>query len=267
MKKRNVVVLSILLVLLPVLFFLLKGMYVPFNIIPKSEVAFCPPPPVVVNWVQPKDRKLIKTGTLSFECEDLNKTRSAIETAVKQYGGFVMNEQLHHRTDSSGQDLTIRVPFENFDALISGISQQAQHLDRRDIRIEDVTERYFDTETRLSVKRQVETRYRELLGMAKNVKDILAIEEQLAILRENIEGAEAQLKRLDDQVALSTLDVSYYVSLDDSPRFSRYFQEGIRNGWEALVWMLIGLLNIWPFILIVILLIFGFRFQKNRHIK
>lgn len=265
MKKRTVIIISVLLILIPAILVVLKGMLVPMTVVKKEEVKFSASGSVGVNWVQAKDRKLIKSGDLSFKCSDLDETRNAIETAVKQHGGFIVNERLYRYSKRSTQSLEIRVPSENFDSLVSDISEGGQRLDQRDIEIEDVTEQYLDTKTRLSVKRQLEARYREILVEAKNVTDILAIEEQLAKLREDIESAEGQLKRLDDQVALSTLDVSYYVQLNEAPEFAKYFRTGIGNGWENLVWFFIGLLNIWPFILIVIMLIGSFRFYIKRN--
>ncbi len=266
MKKRTVVILSTLLILIPATFVVIKGSLVTHTVVKKEEKMFCPPSPGNIDWVQTKDRKLIKTGDLSFECVNLNETRDAIETAVKHYNGFIVNERLYrgYNNKTSNQALEIRVPSENFDFLVSDISKGAQRLNQRSVEIEDVTEKYLDTETRLSVKRQLEARYRELLGEAKNVKDILAIEEQLAKLREDIESAEGQLKRLDDQVALSTLDVSYYVRLDEPPQFARHFRNGLGNGWDNLVWFFVGLLNIWPFILIVLLLIGGFKINRKQ---
>lgn len=269
MKKRIVIILSILLILIPALFVMIKGSLVTFSTVAKEEKRFCPPLSEGSAWVQAKDRKRIKTGDLSFECENLSKTRNEIAGALKQYGGFIVNDRLYQGYDHqrSYQDLKIRVPVENFDELVADISKGAQRVDSREIEIEDVTEQYLDTETRLAVKQQLEARYRELLVEAKNVKDILAIEEQLAKLREDIESAEGKLKRLDDQVTLSTLDITYYVLLDESPEFARYFRKGVGNGWENLVWFFVGLLNIWPFILIVITLISGVRFNRKRKNK
>jgi hypothetical protein len=265
MKKRTVIILSILLILIPSLFVFIKSSFVTFGVAGGKEMAFAADV-ANVDWVQAKERKLIKTGDLSFECANLFQTRSAIESAIKQAGGFIVQERFYKGYDNktSNQDLTIRVPSENFDSLVAEISKGAQHIDSRTIEIEDVTERYLDTETRLSVKRQLEARYRELLAESKKVADVLEIEKQLAIIREDIESAEGQLKRIDDQVALSTLEVTYYIRLNESPEFARYFHRGLGNGWENLVWFCVGLLNIWPFILIVILLIGGFRFRRNR---
>lgn len=265
MKKRTVIILSILLILIPALFVFIKGSLVTYSVC-KKETKFFAPPVAGSDWIQAKERKLIKTGDISFECTDLSETRSSIESTVKQYGGFIVNEKLYkgYNNKTSNQDLKIRVPAEHFDALIADISKGAQHIDSRTVEIEDVTEQYLDTETRLSVKRQLETRYRELLSQASKVTDILEIEKQLAKIREDIESAEGQLKRLDNQVALSTLDVTCYVRLNESPEFARYFRNSIGNGWNNLVWFAVGLLNIWPFILMVIALIAGVRVQKKR---
>ncbi len=266
MKKRTIIILSVLLILIPSIAVFIKGSLVTFHTISKEEKAFSASSISRTDWVQITERKLIKNGALTFECADLTETRNLIESAVKQSGGFLVNERLYrgYNNKRSNQDLKIRVPSEKFDELVSEISKGAQHLDQRSIEVEDVTEQYLDTETRLTVKQELESRYRELLSKAKDVKDILAIEEQLAKLREDIESAEGQLKRLDDQVTLSTLDVTYYVRLNESPEFARYFKNGFGNGWDNLTWFIVGLLNIWPFILIVILMIGGFKINRKR---
>ncbi|MDZ8120209.1 DUF4349 domain-containing protein [Pontiella agarivorans] len=265
MKKQTVIIFSILLILIPAFLIGLKGMIVTSSTIAKEEKRFCPPTPIDI--IQPENRKLIKTGDLSFECHNLDKTRREIENTVKRYDGFIAKERLYYGYDkkTSNQDLKIRVPAEHFDALVSDISKGAKHIDQRVIEIEDVTDQYFDIETRLSVKRQLETRYRELLSDARDVTDILNIEEQLANVREEIESAEGQLKRLDDRIILSTLDITYYIHLDDSPGFSAYFKNGFGNGWNNLLWFAVALLNIWPFILSAIILILGFRFHRKRN--
>jgi hypothetical protein len=265
MKKWTVIILAILLILIPSLFVFIKSSFVTFSVAGGKEMAFAADV-AGVDWVQTKERKLIKTGDLSFECANLSQTRSSIESAIKQYDGFIVHERFYKGYDhkTSNQDLTIRIPSEHFDSLVADISKGAQHIDSRTIEIEDVTDKYLDTETRLAVKHQLESRYRELLADAKKVTDVLEIEKQLATIREDIESAEGQLKRLDDQVALSTLEVTYYVRLNESPKFAGYFRRGLGNGWENLVWFFVGLLNIWPFILMVILLIGSFRIHRKR---
>lgn len=264
MKRKGVIIGAVLLVVVAVLFFLLGQSLVTFSVVSKSEKRFCPPS-AANPLVYDENRKLIKTGDLEFECESLSETRKQIEQAVKAQGGFIQDEELSRYEKRAREDLIIRVPSENFDTLVSEISKGAVRMERRSIEIEDVTEQYVDTETRLAVKRQLETRYRELLSKAEDVADIVAIEEQIAKLREDIESAEVQLKKLDDRVALSTLDVGYYINIRKTPQFKNHFQNGIDNGWKNLVWFFVGLVNIWPFILIILMLIGGFKiYRKNK---
>ena len=193
MKKR-IIWSVVALILIAIALFIASNIQI-FSVIKKSEMRFCASdgPALLEN----QNRKLIKTGSLSFQTDHFEKTRNRIESLVKQHNGFFSGEQLSTYGKYSQQELTIRVPAEQFDKLVSAILAGKERLHERNIEIEDVTHRYLDTETRLAVKRELETRYRELLEDAIEVKDLLAIEEQIAVLREDIESAEKQLRSLE----------------------------------------------------------------------
>ena len=128
-----------------------------------------------------------------------------------------------------------------------------------------MTDQYYDAEARLAVKRDVENRYRELLKKADNIKDILAIEEQVAKLREEIESVEIQLKHYDDRVALSTLTVTYSETKEKPrpPTFLTHFGNGVVNGWNNLAWCFVGLVNIWPFLLMIAGVVLFYKLRKR----
>jgi hypothetical protein len=261
--KKKIIVVS-LLVLIATLFSFIRGMYVPYSVICKEEMKFCSSGPQLLKLVQDNNRKLIKTGDLSFKCVSLDKTRGIVERCIKQFDGFISDERLSVHEKRSSQWMQIRVPASHFDALAEAISQGASRLEGRSIRVEDVTDQYLDTETRLAVKRELEARYRELLPDAQTVKDILAIEEQIAKLREDIESAEGQLKRFDNRIMLSTLEVTFYETTDGAPvQFAKHFRNGIENGWDNLIWFFVGLVNIWPFVLIILAVLTGFRIRSR----
>lgn len=64
---------------------------------------------------------------------------------------------------------------------------------------------------------------------------MLAIGGQMAMLRENIESAEGQLERLNNQIALSALELTYYENVDVPIPFGKYFSKGLGNGWDNLI--------------------------------
>jgi len=88
----------------------------------------------------------------------------------------------------------------------------------------------------------------------------LDIEEQIGKLRAEIESTEGRLQYINNQSSLSTIIITYYKSTPTSIAYENKFAEGFSNGWNNLVWFIVGLINIWPFILLIVGFIFLFRF-------
>ena len=208
------------------------------------------------------DRKLIKTGTIEFETENLNETNARIISSVKKLGGYISNENEYN--NNYGQitiNLTVRIPSKNFDALLSEVSKGVTHFDNKSINVKDVTEEFIDVQARIKTKKELETRYLQILEKAKTVKEISEIERELGNLRADIESFEGRLKYLKDQVSFSTLDIRFYelTQVEKSNKFGEKFIDGFASGWENLIWFFIGLTNIWPFIILIIVLIWFIR--------
>lgn len=125
-------------------------------------------------------------------------------------------------------------------------------MDHKDIRIKDVTEEFLDIQARLKTKKDLEQRYRDLLAKANSVSEILDVEKQIGALRADIESIEGRLHYLNDQSLLSTITITFYKSTPTSITYGNRFAEGFSNGWNNLMLFVVGLINIWPFILIIV---------------
>lgn len=217
------------------------------------------PDPMSASEAQvPVERKLIRTGSIRFEVEDLAATKSKIEAMVQAMGGYISSENTQNYGESKEQNMQIRVPAPRFDSLLQQIENQAQKIESRQINAQDVTEEFIDIQARLTTKKELEKRYAELLGIAKNVEEMLSIERQLEEVRGEIESMEGRLNYLSKQVNFSTLDVSFYVYKGDTG--SSFFHDlgrGFGNGWENLLLFIVGLVNLWPFVILSILAIWG----------
>lgn len=138
--------------------------------------------------------------------------------------------------------------------MVEAIASIALHLDRKSISARDVTRQYYDLETRLASKRAVVARYREILKSARNVEEILAVEENLRKVVEEIEAAEGSLRYLKDQVQQSTLNVLMYESYEQPEVRRRSFLSRIGNalssGWTVFLELIIGLISIWPIVIL-----------------
>ena len=89
----------------------------------------------------------------------------------------------------------------------------------------------------------------------------------MSILRSDIESVEGRLKYLESQIAYSSLHIRFYQTLDKQTEFAKKFSQGFKNGWQNLIWFFVFLVNIWPFILIILMVILGLRFWIKRDKK
>lgn len=213
------------------------------------------------------ERKLIKTGDVSFETSDLSATRNHIEQVLKKYNGYISTDNEYKSSQSITTSLTVRIPSKNFDAFLNEISSKVTRFDNKNISVNDVTEQFLDVEARLKVKKELEQRYSEILKKASSVKEIIEVERELNNVRLEIESMEGRLKYLQNQVSYSTLTIRFYkkeVSKTYSKSFGRRIADAFGNGIDNIKWFFIGLVNIWPFILLITLLVIFIKKRIKR---
>lgn len=223
----------------------------------------------VSSVVEPEviEPKIIKTANMNMEVENYAKAKVLIDSIVKHYQGFIANEDENRYASQISNQIVIRVPKENFEVLIEAISGTAKEVFSKSISMQDVTEEYVDIQTRLNTKKEVESRYIDLLKEARNVGDILEVEEHIRVLREEIEAKEGRLKFLDNRISLSTMNLSVYEQLETTTTgFGSELWNGLENGWEGLLIFIIGFLTMWPFWIIIGLIVF-FIIRWNRKRK
>lgn len=214
----------------------------------------------------PKDdlkQKIIKTSYLKFETQDLNKTFLHIKKAIQNNKGFIQNDNSNKSYNTITRHLVVRIPTNNFQNTLDAISKDVAYFDTKRISAKDVTEEFIDLEARLKAKLTLEKRYLELLSKAKNVKEMLEIERELSNIREEIEAKQGRLKYLQNRVSLSTFDIEFYKLTSETPvttSYSTKMWKAIKSGFNGISIFFLGLLHIWPFILILV--IAGFFIKK-----
>jgi len=211
------------------------------------------PDPIPNNAFKNPGRKLIKEGNISFETGSCKDTKLNIEQAVKSFNGYLSSENVYAYSNKIQHSVTVRIPSDKFDAFLVKLSSSIQEIDDKNISVQDVTEEYVDVKARLKAKKEVEKRYIELLAKAHSVGDVLQVEHELSRLREEIEAAEGRLRYLKNQVSLSTLHITYYEITSKGFGFGKKASKGLANGYKGLLWFFIGLINIWPFLLILVI--------------
>lgn len=211
------------------------------------------PPEVKEDEFRPQ---IIKTGDIRFEVEDLKTSTATVSALVSKYKAYVSTSSTTNQKTSFETKLSIRIPSQSFDRFLDELSNGAKYIDHKNISTEDVTEEYVDIEARLKNKKEVEKRYIEILrNNAKKVEDIIKVEEQLRVIREEIEAKEGRMRYLKSQVSYSTLEVEMYqltgyVASTPERGFIYKLIDSLKEGWMSVVNIILGLFSIWPWLIV-----------------
>lgn len=216
-------------------------------------------------------QKLVKTGGVTFESKAIDEDYRRIKAVLPQFGGYIEREEQHKSNYRVSYEMTIRIPADQFDTVYHTISNFSDLLDNRYSNVEDVTRRYYDLRTRIKNKKALESRYVELLQKASKIQDILEIEDKLNLVRTEVEQLEGQFKYLQQQVSLSTIHVSFYQRIPKEYRaarkegFGSRLLTGFNDGWQGFLTFAIGVVTLWPFLLLLTTGIWAIRkWRKTR---
>lgn len=161
-------------------------------------------------------RKIIKSANVELETKEFDKTTNIITEKTNFLGGYIESSSITGGRPVNKEDFRnrvasfkLRIPEKSFDQLL---------LDFNDIgnviRLErggaDITSEYFDSEARLKSLTIQEERLLEILKKADKITDIIELERELSNVRYQIENYTGTLRKWDNLVSFSTIDVIIY---------------------------------------------------------
>ena len=214
-------------------------------------------------------KKIIKNGEMGISVSDIEKAKNEINSLLTRSKAYLLSENYSNTDTSESLSLVIRVPNQNFEALINSFATGIGEVIGKSIRAEDVTEEYTDVSIKLENKRIYLEKYRDMLKSAKTTKDMLEIQENIRALEDEIDVAEGRLRFIDDRVNYSTLTLDLYKekvrsSATSNIGFASRFGDSIAGGWNSFVSFLLGLVSFWPFLILAPFAYIIFKKFQNR---
>jgi len=177
---------------------------------------------------------------------------------VRSVGGYIAQEEQNQSDYKIENMLSIKVPVDQFDNALGQLTtSNIKKINEKKITSQDVTTEFIDTKSRMESKKQVRQRYLDLLKQAKNMEEILNVQSEINSIQEDIESAAGRIEYLGHSSAYSTIDLTYYQVLNssakdnDKPSFATKMSNAFKNGWSWVGDLFIGLLSIWPLLLVV----------------
>ena len=205
------------------------------------------------NW----EKKIIKTATLNMETKDYNKYYAVVHESVKRVGGYIAQEDQTRTEYKHENTVAVKVPVAQFDEALELLADGTGNdkLIEKKIASEDVTGQVVDTKSRLEAKRQVRIRYLELLKQARNMGEVLQVQNEINELQEQIEMAAGRIAFLNQSSAYSTINLTFFQVLNPAasdriePSFLTRVVRAFDNGWSFIKLLLLALISVWPLLL------------------
>lgn len=212
--------------------------------------------------------KIIKTANLRFATANIDESYALVQKSAQKYKAILQNDNTGKDYYSVYRNVTLRIPKQHFDAFINDLSKGVAYFDRKEISAQDVSEEFVDLEARLKAKQTLENRYLELLSKANKVSEILEIEKELANIREEIEAKQGRLQYLQNRVSMSTISIEMYTEKPQGTgttvSYGSKMWNALKSGFNGLSSFFLGILYVWPFILILAIVFFIIRRKLRR---
>lgn len=210
--------------------------------------------------------KIIKDGAISIEVNDIETSKKKMDEIVKKYKAYYESDVFSSYSNRSEYRLKIRMTPDSFEKLNEDLKNIDGRIVEKDIKTRDVTKEYLDIEIRVNNAMAMMKRYQDMLSKAQKVSDMIEIQNKINEIEFQIESHKGELKYMNDRINYSSLDLTIiekheYVNTSVSEKFSTKLINGIKTGWQIVLSLILGLVTIWP---IILLAGTGFYFYKKR---
>ncbi len=153
------------------------------------------------------DRKIVQTANISLQVKEVGAGFEDVNRIATSAGGFVASSSFSYQGDQQVASTTIRVPSARYQDVLGQLRALGVKVDSEGSNASDVTEDYSDLSARLRNLQATETQLLSFLAQAKNVSEVLQVQDRLNTTRGDIERTQGRMNLLDKLSDLSTITV------------------------------------------------------------
>lgn len=163
-------------------------------------------------------RKIVYTADLQLLVEDLTPVQESIEKLVKEHKGFVAQREISGSPPARTGRWKVRIPTTAFDAFVAAVAGLGE-IQKNKVDSSDVTEEFYDLQTRIRNKKVEEEELLKLQKEATNrlqkeptakMADVLAVREKVEQARTEIERMQGKLNLLASLTEFTTVSIMVY---------------------------------------------------------
>lgn len=206
---------------------------------------------------------IARTISLSIVAKDFSASRASLDVILVRHHGYAASLAVSTEQDAARSlQASLRVPAAELNAALAELKSLGR-VQNEGQGGEEVTQQHEDLMARLKNSRETELRLQDILrNRTGKISDVLAVEQEIARVRGEIEQMEAEQKNLEHRVDFATVDLrlseEYKAQLGaPSPsvvtRFHNAFVSGYRSAAESVISFALFFVEYGPSLLIWLL--------------
>lgn len=206
------------------------------------------------------ERKIIKTANVSAETKAFDDALRLVEELCDSANGYIESSSVRGVSLDSGSNrryasYTLRIPAESFDVFNEGLGG-ILNIVSSSSNADEVTASYYDIQSRIEVlelqKESLQQMYDNYTDY-KDVSSIIALQDKLFAVIEEIESYKTMLRVYDDKISYSTVHLSVnevinYTEDTENDTFWQKLGKSVSGGWEVFLTIMTGLVTTLAFI-------------------
>lgn len=245
----------------------------------ESDVLPPPPPPSLKQHALPsnvgglnvdviKDRKIKRRAEIEIlELKDVDASKERVGQLLSSLNGFVVSEEFRSYLRDE-YTMELRVPADSLDKFVASLNGLEGKISKRNFYSEDLTAKYLDSKSRKETKQAMLENYRRLLSTAKDVEDLLAIQERIDEIQEDAEAMSKVIMKIDYDVEFSSVDLTLSNYLHGHPaEKEETFLYKITDAFKGGLDVIVGLIRLWPLYIIAGVIVYFLRKRKLKKAK
>lgn len=206
-----------------------------------------------------REAKLIYSASMELETTEFDQAVAALDDLVAESKGYYEDRSVRQGGYRYGS-FTVRVPAAAYDEFCRQAGELC-HLLYANASAQDISDSYYDTDSRLQSARAKLARLQELLAKAENMQDIITIESAISDTQWQIDNLSGTLRDYDSLVDYATVNIElrevYQLSdaaqapLTFGQRLANSFTSGLRSVGSALEDFAMWLAYSWVWLLVI----------------
>lgn len=234
------------------------------------------------NLVEDPDDYIERFVYLDLETIDFDKDQKILRDSIKNLSGLIENEStfLYNGDNSSelrSSDFVIKIPRENVDKFDKALEKVGKTKDISK-NSNNLKNSFRDVDKELKIKEKQLEKFNELLENSDNIEDTLVINSKIIEVQGEIDAIKKAKADLKDRVTYDTYNLTLrevysYDERSNNPNLGERIKEASGESLgivkEFFAQVIVGIVLYWPFILIILLIIFVIfrvkkKFSKNK---